>query len=140
LSLRSTLIALDTSSLIALLRNDDGPDVEAVDAALELQQAVLPPVVLTEILSDPKLDREVAFLVRHLPVLSIRPGFWERAAAVRASLLGKRLKARLADSLISQSCIDHQTPLITRDTDLRHFAAHAKLRLSGVGLRDGSQV
>jgi len=100
-----------------------------VDAALELQQAALPPVVLTEILSHPTLDFRVARWVRELPLLPIRPGFWERAAVIRALLLSKRLKARLADTLISQSCIDHQTPLITRDVDFRHFAAHAALQL-----------
>jgi predicted nucleic acid-binding protein len=123
------LIAIDTSSLIAFLHGDDGPDVEAVDAALELHHTVLPPVVLTEVLSAPRLDPGVAHLVRELPVLEIRPGFWERAAATRASILGRRLKALLADTLICQSCIDHQTPLITRDADFRHFQLYAKLRL-----------
>ncbi len=123
------MIAIDTSSFIAFLGDERGLDVEAVDAALEMQQAVLPPVVLTELLSNPTLDLRVGRWVRELPVLQIRPGFWERAAAIRSRLLSKRLKARLADTLISQSCIDHQTPLITRDADFRHFTAHTKLRL-----------
>jgi predicted nucleic acid-binding protein len=37
--------------------------------------------------------------------------------------LAKGLKARLADTLIAQSCLDHGVPLITHDTDFRHFAA-----------------
>lgn len=123
------MIALDTSSLIAFLRGDAGDDVRSVDQAFELGQAVLPPVVLTEILSDPGLDRKVAALIRGLPVLEIRAGFWERAGSIRSKVLAKRLRARLADALISQSCIDHRTPLVTRDADFRHFAKHAGLEL-----------
>jgi predicted nucleic acid-binding protein len=124
------VIAVDTSSLIAYLRGDDGSDVEAVDQAFELKQAVLPPVVLTEILSDPKLDRRVSKLIRELPILETVPGFWERAASTRAKILSQRLRARLADTLISQSCVDHRAPLITRDSDFRHFAKHAGLKLA----------
>ena len=123
------MVAVDTSSLIAFLRGEPGRDVESVDQALEFNQAVLPPVVLTEILSDPGLDRRVARLVRDLPVLEIRPGYWDRAGASRAMVLAKKLRARLADALIAQSCVDNRTPLITRDADFRHFAKHAGLQL-----------
>jgi predicted nucleic acid-binding protein len=123
------MIAIDTSSLIAFLSGDPDRDVEAVDIALDQNQVVLPPVVLTEILSTPRLDKRVARLVKKIPVLELQHGYWERAGATRAKLLGKKLRARLADTLIAQSCIDHGAPLITRDTDFRHFAAHSALRL-----------
>lgn len=123
------MIAVDTSSLIAFFRGDEGDDVELLDQALALKQAALPPVVLTEVLSDPGLDPVVADIIRHLPVLEVHSGFWGRSAATRARILEKRLRARLADTLIAQSCIDHGTPLITRDGDFRHFAVHAGLEL-----------
>lgn len=123
------MIAVDTSSLIAFLGGEEGRDVDALEQALEFEQAALPPVVVTEILSVPRLDPEVAGLVRGLPRLEMREGFWERAAATRRKLLGKRLRARLADTLIAQACIDSRTPLITRDSDFRHFEQHAELRL-----------
>jgi predicted nucleic acid-binding protein len=123
------LIALDTSVLIAFFRGEESNAVDGVDHAFEARQAVLPPVVLTEILSDPLLDRSVARLLGDLPVLQPGTGFWERAAATRRNLLGKRLRARLADTLIAQSCIDHQVPLLTLDTDFRHFARWAGLVL-----------
>lgn len=87
------------------------------------------PVVVTEMLSSPGLNHDVSQLVRQLPVLAIRPGFWERAAMTRAKLLASRLRARLADTLIAQSCLDHEVPLITRDRDFRHFVQHAGLEL-----------
>ncbi len=123
------MIAVDSCSLIAFLRGDEGSDVDWLEQALALNQVVLPPVVLTEILSDPGLDRRVSRLLRELPVLEILPGFWERAAGTRERILASRRRARLADTLISQSCIDHQAPLITRDRDFRHFAEHAGLEL-----------
>lgn len=49
------MIALDTSSLVHYLGGSEGADVEAVDVALAQSQACLPPVVLSEVLSDPKL-------------------------------------------------------------------------------------
>ncbi len=124
------MIAVDTSSLIAFLGGDTGADVEALDKALELRQVALPPVVLTEILSAPRLDRRVVKLVRELPLLDTLPGFWERAAVTRSRILSRRLRARLADTLISQSCVDHEAALITRDSDFGHFAEHAGLRLA----------
>lgn len=123
------MIALDTSSLVAFLAGEAGDDVEAVDEALALEVAVLPPVVLTEVLSAPRLTPEVAELVVDLPRLELQPGFWERAAALRATILSRRLRARLADTLIAQSCLDHRMPLVSRDADFRHFAEHGGLEL-----------
>ena len=123
------MVAVDTSTLIAFFRGEDGKDVDTLDRVLESSRAVLPPVVLVEILSDPKLDPRVSRLLSALPLLELHSGFWERAAATRAKVLARRLRARLADTLISQSCIDHGTPLITRDADFRHFARHAGLEL-----------
>jgi len=54
------VIALDSSSLIAYLSGSKGGDVDAVEFALRQKQAVLPPVVLSELLSDPKLPPATA--------------------------------------------------------------------------------
>ena len=123
------MIAVDTSSLVAYLSGEAGDDVESVDQVLELNQAVLPPVVLTELLGSPGLHRRVARLIQSLPVLEILPGFWERAGTLRAKILKKKRRARLADTLIAQCCLDHRTPLITRDTDFRHFVSYGGLQL-----------
>jgi hypothetical protein len=123
------VIAADTSSMIAFLQGDDGDDVDLVQSALDHQQLALPPVVLTELLSDPALPRPVRSLLGGLPLLQVEPGFWERAGALRASVLKQKKKARVADSLIAQSCLDQSTPLVTRDRDFRHFAAAVGLPL-----------
>ncbi len=56
-------------------------------------------------------------------------GFWERAGLLRARIISGRRKARLADALIAQTCLDHDVPLITRDRDFRHFARVSALKL-----------
>jgi predicted nucleic acid-binding protein len=68
--------------------------------------------------------------LRELPVLDVLPDYWIRAAANRATLMSRKLRARLADALIAQSCIDHDIALITRDGDFRHFAKHCGLKLA----------
>ncbi len=124
------MIAADSSTVIAFFEGGDGRDVELFDAALESAQLALPPVVLTEVLCDPGLRSDFARLIRVIPVLEIRSGFWERAADTRARVLSRHLRARLADSLITQSCLDHEASLITRDRDFRHFAEFAGLQLA----------
>ncbi len=123
------MIAIDTSSLIAYLAGDEGPDLPVVEAALSDFTAVVPPVVLAEILSDPKLDRRVSEAILRLPTLAPTEGYWERVGRLRAKVLAARRKARLADALIAQSCIDGGVPLITRDRDFRHFAKGTGLQL-----------
>lgn len=115
------MIALDTSAVIAHLSGATGPAATAAAAALSSRQACLPPVVLAELLSDPILPPPVAALLKQLPRLEITDGYWERAGLLRAKVLARGLKARLADALIAQSCIDHRAPLVTADRDFRHF-------------------
>ena len=123
------MIAADSSSFIAHLSGDQGEDVEILDQALSDRLVVLPPVVLVELLSDPKLLASTSNLLRVLPLLETTNGYWERAGALRAKVLSKGRTARLADTLIAQSCLDHDVPLIARDRDARVFAHFAGLKI-----------
>jgi predicted nucleic acid-binding protein len=123
------VIAADTSTWIAFLQGDGGEDAQLLDKALEDRQVLMAPVVLTELLSDPKLPEPVAKTLSDVPLIEIASGFWERAGALRAGVLAKRRKARLGDALIAQICIDRGIPLITRDRDFRAFAEAADLNL-----------
>jgi hypothetical protein len=121
------VIAADTSTWIAFLQGEAGRDVDLLDKALGDRQVLMPPVVLTEVLSDPKLPSEVAQTFLALPLIDTEPGYWQRAAALRAGVPAKRRKARLGDALIAQSCIDAGVPLLTRDRDFRAFDEAAGL-------------
>lgn len=126
------MIAVDTSSWIAFFsdREPPGDDTALVESALADRQACLPPVVLTELLSDATIPRALAARLRELPRLEAGPGYWERAGRLRAKLLARRSRARLADTLVAQSCLDHGVRLVTRDDDFRPFARLAGLRLA----------
>ncbi len=123
------MIAVDTSSWIAYLGDADAPDVTLVDRALGDRQVCLPPVVLTELLRDPKLPKRVQSLFLSIPLLNLSDAYWQRAGALRARLISKRRKAALAGILIAQSCIDHGVALVTRDSDFRSLAQVSALRL-----------
>ena len=123
------MLCLDTSSVIAYLDGRSGSDVEAVDRALENQEGVIAPVTLSELLSDPTLSRTLRKLILELPVLPVVEGYWERAGLLRARVLRTGHKAKLADTLIAQSCLDHRVELVSRDRDFRVFHHVAGLKL-----------
>jgi predicted nucleic acid-binding protein len=124
------MIAVDTSSLVAFFDGSKGRDVEIIDASLHASALFLPPPVLTEILSDPSLPRDFSDAISQFPLLSVGEGFWFRAAVLRAQVLKKGRKARLGDALIAQLAIDHDMPLLTRDTDFKYFSQISKLKLA----------
>jgi predicted nucleic acid-binding protein len=115
------MIACDTSTWIAYFGGDQQKDVERLDELLLGSQIVIPPVVLSELLSAPKLDFQFVKMLCDLPRLDLDGDFWIRAGKLRAKILANKYKARLADTLIAQSCIDHRVSLLTRDRDFRHF-------------------
>ncbi len=123
------MVAVDSSTLIAYLAGDGGPDIEALDQALMGQRACLPPVVVSELLSASKLARNLEATLAAMPVLELADGFWARAGRTRRVLAARGIRAPLADALICQSCIDHDVALITRDRDFRPFAKHCGLKL-----------
>jgi hypothetical protein len=124
------MIATDTSLLVAYLKSGKGPDVERLHTAIIGGNLKLPPVVVTEILSDPSPSRSLAAIISKIEVLSTDEGFWERAGATRSKLITLGLKTKIADALIAQSCIDHNIALLSRDGDFQRFAKHCGLRLA----------
>ena len=123
------MIAADTSTWVAFLEGAEGKDAQLLDRALKDRQVVMAPVVLTELLSDPKLPSGVAELLSQVPLIEIEPGYWQRAGVLRAKVLARRRRARLGDALIAQTCVDRGVPLISRDRDFRAFAEAAELDL-----------
>jgi predicted nucleic acid-binding protein len=123
------MIAADTSTWVAFLEGGAGADIELLDRALADRQVLMVPVVLTELLSDPKLPSDIARTLSEVPLVEIETDYWQRAGRLRAKVLAKRRKARLGDALIAQSCIDRGIALLTRDRDFRAFAESAGLAL-----------
>ncbi|MBU6296758.1 MAG: PIN domain-containing protein [Alphaproteobacteria bacterium] len=124
------MIAADSSSLSAFFAGEPGADVKLIQDALGARNICLPPVVLTELLSDPSARQAISDVIVEFPLLALCDGYWLRAGDMRRQLRQKGLKAKVADTLIAQSCIDHDVALITRDGDFRRFAKHCGLKLA----------
>jgi len=122
------MIAIDTSSLKRYLAGELAIDTILVARALASGEAVLPPVVLTEALSDPKLTGDDAERMLSIPLLRLYDGYWARAGHLRRDLLAGRLAKDTPDCLVAQACIDCDIPLITWDADFYRFT-RAGLRL-----------
>lgn len=115
------MIAVDSSSLRRYFLGVDDRDTRIVRDALVHRHLYVPPAVISEVFSDPSLPIEDAETIMRLPLLKVRPGYWKRAGVLRSGYVRAKLKARLPDCLIAQSCLDYDLPLLTFDRDFRHF-------------------
>jgi len=123
------MIAADTSVLIDYFKGINNAQTDKLDKVMMHHLLVLPPTVLVEILSDPFLPKAFVEQIEALPILEPTRHYWQRAGINRAKIISKKLKARLVDTLIAQSCIDYQASLITNDADFRHFVKFCGLTL-----------
>lgn len=124
------MLAVDSSSLIAFAEQQDGTDVALILEALMQSKMLIPPVVVSEVLSNPSEQTRVHSLLNRSRILPVLEGYWQRAGILRRTVLLSGRKAKLPDALIAQSCIDHDIPLITRDTDFRHYVETGGLKLA----------
>jgi len=123
------MICADTSSVVALLKGEQGRDVEMVRNALANGILVLAPASVAELLSDPAIVPPIEEAVLDIPQLEVTSGYWERVGRLRARLIRHRFRPKLAEALIAQSCLDHDVLLITRDRDFSPFQKLAGLQL-----------
>ncbi len=123
------MIALDTSVLIAFFNDYDLPETQTIADMIRLEAYVLPPVVVSEFLSHPDAGKEHIDQVLCLAMMDVGDGFWQRAGFTRATLIKKGLKPKLPDTLIAQSCIDHDIPLLTRDAGFKIFEEYCGLKI-----------
>ena len=124
------MIAIDTSVIVSCFEDENSAAIEKFKVALLSREARIPPLVIAEILSNPKLDVRLRREFEEVATLPIKDGYWHRAGLLRAKVIAKGFKAHLGDALIAQSCIDHKVPLLTTDTDFRHYAKAGGLKLA----------
>ena len=115
------MIFVDTSSLQRYLAGLFGRDTRAVADAIARREAYLPPVVVTEALSNFFLDDDGVDRILALPAIDLLDGYWARAGRMRAKLLRQGRKAKLGDALVAQLCLDYGAPLITHNGDFEIF-------------------
>ena len=79
-------VAVDSSTLIAFFNGETSPDIKLFIRATEERIIVLPPVVITEVLSSSE-HKEISYYLENIPVLPITDGYWERVAEIRRVLI-----------------------------------------------------
>ena len=115
------MIAADASSFRRYTAGERGVDVDRIDEALRSDSLVLPPVVVTELVSDPREDEAVVETLVKIPLIELKTSCFARAGLLRANLLRHGIKLPVEKCLVAQSCIDHDIPLVAHDRDFRHF-------------------
>lgn len=123
-------LAVDTNVWIPFFKNEKAPDIEKMIEVIYQGGVCLPPPVFSELLSDPSFPEANLKTLKKAHFLTPREGYWERAGFMRAKLIKKGYKPKLPDTLIAQSCIDHDVALLTRDDRFRIFKKHAGLKLA----------
>ena len=96
---------------------------------VEQQTLRIAPVSVTELLSARELRPEIRLMAETLNVLEIEDGYWSRAGILRGRCLAAGRRARLADALIAQACLDAGLPLLTEDRDFDIFVEIGGLKL-----------
>lgn len=124
------IIAIDTCVLVDFQSGIINAPVLLLKEKLLSRKVCVAPVVLTEFLSDPRLDKKEYNFFQGLRILELIDGYWHRAGETRKILIKKGLKSKLGDALIAQACIDNNVPLLTRDEDFRHYEKHCGLILA----------
>lgn len=124
------MFTIDTSSLVAFFAGEKGKDVEFIERILSEGLVILSPTVVSEILSDPNLPLQHEQVILSMPCLEIKEGFWTRVGHLRRTMIRKKLRTNLADSMITQFCLDYRLTLITRDNDFKNFRKNFELNLA----------
>jgi len=115
------MIAVDTSVLRRFLSGTIDSCTPLLAEAMAYGQAALPPIVLTEALSDRYVTVDDIDTTLSIPLLPLRKGYWIRAGNLRRHLISQERAAPIADCLIAQACIDSNVPLLTYDGDFTRF-------------------
>jgi predicted nucleic acid-binding protein len=115
------MIAVDTNVLRHYLWGTIDSYTAIVAEAINTDEASLPPIVLTEALSDPQITEHDVYRTLAVPLVPLYLGYWDRAGDLRRRLIQAARSAPIADCLIAQACIDVDVPLLTYDRGFTRF-------------------
>jgi predicted nucleic acid-binding protein len=123
------LIVADTSVLIPWAEGIVTVKTDLLDYHMQQKTLRVAPVSITEFLSARHLRPEIRLVAETLDLLELQDGYWARAGLLRGRCLAAGRRARLADVLIAQACLDADLPLLTNDTDFEVFQLIGGLKL-----------
>ena len=122
-------VVADTSVWIDFLAGRPAP---ALEEALAQGLVVLPPLVVEELVSRARAQREraaIALLLGKLPLHETSLDHWIRVGELRQSLRNKGLSVSIPDAHVAQCALDRDAVLLSRDAVFASIARHSPLRL-----------
>ena len=122
-------VVVDTSVWIDFLA---GAATPALDDALAHGAVVLAPVVVAELISGARRERDraaITDLVRELPVHETPLAHWIRVGELRRQLRSHGLTVSTPDAHVAQCALDLDGVLLSHDAIFGRIARHSKLRL-----------
>ena len=122
-------VVVDTSVWIDFFAGRAAPGLEA---ALAQGLAVLPPIVVAELVSGARDRRERAALrdlLQDLPLHETPRDHWVRVGELRRQLGEGGLSVSTPDAHVAQCALDRNALLLTRDSVFARIARQSPLRL-----------
>ena len=123
-------LVVDTSVWIDFL---NGRPVPALERGLEDGVAVLPPIVVAELVSGARQRKHRAAIVDLIADLAVHEtpvDHWVRVGDLRRQLGEKGIAVSTPDAHVAQCAIDPDAVLLSRDVVFQKIAAMAPLRLA----------
>lgn len=109
-----------------------GRTITPLEDALALGSAVLPPIVVAELISGARKKSERAKLVdllEDLPVHETPRDHWVRVGDLRRQMIEKGHPISTPNAHVAQCALDRDAPLLSRDRAFARVARHTALRL-----------
>ena len=122
-------VVVDTSVWIDFFA---GKNIVALEEALAAGVAILPPIVVAELISGATTADQrtrIGELLQDAPVHDTPLEHWIRAGDLRRKLARKGVKTTIADAHVAQCALDLDAVLLARDGIFASIAKHTSLRV-----------
>lgn len=122
-------VVVDTSVLIEFF---SGSETDSIAEALEHGSAVLPPIVVSELISGATRQPQrqaIGELLQDAPVHDTPLEHWIRVGDLRRKLAQKGVSVTIPDAHVAQCALDLDAILLTSDHVFTIIAKHVPLRL-----------
>ena len=123
-------LVVDTSVWIDFFA---GRPASALEEGLAQGAVVVPPVVVAELVSGARREKEraaIADLIRDLPVHVTPVEHWVRVGELRRRLADKGIAVSTPDAHVAQCALDRNAVLLTRDEVFKQIAKGTSLRVA----------
>jgi predicted nucleic acid-binding protein len=122
-------VVVDTSAWIDFFA---GRKSEQLEEALSIGSAVVPPIVVAELIAgavSPEQVQAIGELLQDVPIHETPLEHWIDVGDLRRTLTRKGINVTIPDAHVAQCALDRNAVLIASDAVFTRIAAHTRLRL-----------